>query len=372
MKLKWGAKMLEIYGHGGDIHSAGQRYGRRAEEFIDFSANINPLGMPPGLMMYLTEVLPSVMQYPDPGHRNLKNRLASLLHVEEEMILVGNGAAEVMSLILLALSPKVVGVIEPCFSEYATLSRQVGSDVMCVITDEERGFRATDEDLEHLARASDLIFLGQPNNPNGIQYTMNQLNTYAEYAERYGTWLVIDEAFIDFVPLDQRHSLLSELDRYPHLIVVRSMTKFYAIPGLRLGYAVANAQIIQAIAEKQVTWSVNQLALLAGEYCVRSGTAFEEATISFVQRERSRLKDGLQQLGCYAWAGEANFLLVRMPDEWTAERVQEALGRRGILIRSCAMYPGLTSRDIRVAVRTESENLLLLQELSTLLGGERE
>ncbi|MNH80027.1 Threonine-phosphate decarboxylase [compost metagenome] len=363
--------MLEVYGHGGDLETAASTYGRRAGDFIDFSSNINPLGPPPGLVDSLTEGLSSITRYPDPGHRQFKRMLAQKLGLDEAWISIGNGAAETMALILLALKPETVGIVEPCFSEYAALAEQFGSKVISVRGKDDHDFHADPEDMEQLIRKSDLVFLGQPNNPNGVQYRSEILRQYAHIAEREGTYLVLDEAFIDFIMPESRHSLVSDISLFPRLILVRSMTKFYAIPGLRLGYGIAHPDIIRAMTNKQVTWSVNQLALLAGQVCLASPPAYEAATISLITEERRRMREGMGHLGCRTWAGEANFLLVRLPEGWTASRMQSELGKRGILIRSCAMYPGLEERDIRVAVKNETDNGRLLCEMQAVLGNEK-
>lgn len=362
--------MLEVYGHGGDLETASLKYGIAPNGFTDFSANINPLGPPPGLMDRLKEALPGVVRYPDPGHRTLTSLLAQRNHVQEASIVIGNGAAENMALALLAISPKMVGIVEPCFSEYATLSRQFGSEVRSVFGTEERAFKAAVEDVERLIADSDLVFIGQPNNPNGVQYGLDELRFFADAGERYETYVVLDEAFIDFIPASERQSLLPELERYKYVILIRSMTKFYAIPGLRLGYAIAHPQLATVMADKQVSWSVNLLALIAGEHCLAASEEYEATTIALVTQQREFLRERLNRIGCTTWPGEANFLLVRLPVGWTATGMQEALGRRGILVRSCAMYPGLSDRDIRIAVKNSEDNGKLLTEMEHVMGGE--
>lgn len=359
--------MIEVYGHGGDVETASLRYGINPRDFIDFSSNINPLGPPPGLMAGLTDALASITRYPDPGHRGLKSMLARKLNLDEDRLSIGNGAAETMALALLAVSPKTVGIVEPCFSEYAALATQFGAQVISVRGKAEQNFHADLEDLEQLIIESDLVFLGQPNNPNGVQYGIDVLRYCAEWAQRERTYLVVDEAFMDFIVPQERASLLPELQAYPHLILIRSMTKFYAIPGLRLGYGIADPKLIQAMTDKQVTWSVNQLALTAGQICLAGGTEYELATIALIREEREFLRNGLGCLGCRTWAGEANYLLVRLPVGWTAAQMQDKLGQQGILVRSCAMYPGLEAVDIRLAVKGRADNERLLQQMEGIL-----
>ncbi|MCM3131149.1 threonine-phosphate decarboxylase CobD [Paenibacillus polysaccharolyticus] len=358
---------IEVFGHGGDVETAASRFGGSAAAFLDFSANINPLGPPKEVLEALQQGLHSVLRYPDPGHRGFKALLGERLGVTQEQISVGNGAAESMALILLALAPRKVGTVEPGFSEYRALARQFGAEILHTEGFEELNWKAPAEHIEQLMEKVDLLFLGQPNNPNGVQYPVETLHRLARKAEKTGTVLVIDEAFIDFIPPALRQSLAPDLNQYPHVIIIRSMTKFYAIPGLRLGYAIGHSKYIQAMTEKQVTWSVNGLALIAGEACLRSGERFELDTISQITIERTRLIQALESYGCSVTSGEANFILVRVPEPWTAASMQEALGRRGILIRSCAMYPGLEAGHVRFAVKGAEANDRLLDVLGSVL-----
>lgn len=361
--------LLEVYGHGGDLQTAAERYGIAPEQMMDLSANINPLGPPPGLLDNLQRVLPEIVKYPDPGHRRLVSLLSRRYAVEPGCLVIGNGAAENMALALLALAPMKVGIIEPCFSEYRTLAEQFGAQVSSVFGSAKRAFRAEPQDVERLIRETDLVFLGQPNNPNGVQYPLDELRRFAEAAERSGTYLIVDEAFVDFIPELQRQTLLPELTKYSQLVLIRSMTKFYAIPGLRLGFAMAAPELAARMRSKQVTWSVNSLALAAGEVCLQADEAYEQATIALIAEQRKLLQAALLELGCETWPGEANFMLVRLPEDWTAAGVQTELGKRGVLVRSCAMYAGLSERDIRIAVKGEDESQRLLAELSAVLGG---
>ncbi|MDO7907326.1 threonine-phosphate decarboxylase CobD [Paenibacillus sp. JX-17] len=359
--------MIEQFGHGGDVETASASFGWRVDSFLDYSANINPLGPPPQVMEVIRDGLSSVIRYPDPAHRALRQKLSGYLGVPAEMLCIGNGAAECMALLILGLKPEMIGTVEPCFSEYSELARKFGSEVASVFGSEDRHWRAPLEDILSLLGQVDMLFLGQPNNPNGVQYGMDELSALAAKAEEEQTYLILDEAFIDFIEPNCRITLLPEIQRYPHVVLVRSMTKFYAIPGLRLGYAAAHPDVIQAMRNKQVSWSVNGLALSAGLACLDSGEAYEMDTISMTVRERARLADGLTMLGCRATPSEVNYLLIKLPAPWTAQTMQRELGEQGILIRSCAMYPGLEAGHIRVAVKDGESNQRLLAAMDKAL-----
>ncbi|MGE5703250.1 MAG: pyridoxal phosphate-dependent aminotransferase, partial [Clostridia bacterium] len=266
---------------------------------------------------------------------------------------------ECMALAIQALQPSQVGVVYPCFSEYTELSGKYGARVK-EIYGSAPDYKPALEALETLIKDTDLVFIGSPNNPTGVTYEREELHALARASEAAGTWLVVDEAFLDFVDPQEQHSLLTELDTYPHVIIIRSMTKMFAIPGLRLGYAVAQPEVINRMKRKQITWSVNQLALLAGEVCLKED-AYVERTRQLISQERHALQTTLvHEFGWEVTIGAANFLLIRLPEYMTAEWMQDHLGQCGIMIRNCAMYPGLTAQHFRIAVRGRQENERLL------------
>lgn len=354
---------LERYGHGGDLRTASETFGIRQEDLLDFSANINPLGPPESVIQVLTEQMRTMVHYPDPAHRAYLMALGRRLGMDPDWLLAGNGAAECMALALLAVAPKKVGVIYPCFSEYEQLSRQIGAEVKGIEGKEERDFKPDDKELRSLFADCDLVFIGHPNNPTGIVYSRDELLRMARWSLETDTYLVVDEAFLDFLPIDQQMTLLPVLHQFPKCLIIRSMTKFYAIPGLRLGYAVGHPSLIRVMKGKQVTWSVNQFALLSGETCLGE-EAYEQKTRDFICTERQYLVEEIQRhVGWRVWPGKANFLLIRLPESIRTDELQRKLGRKGILIRSCAMYPGLTPHDFRIAVRTRKENDRLLYAL---------
>ncbi|MFX3623859.1 MAG: threonine-phosphate decarboxylase CobD [Ectobacillus sp.] len=359
---------IEKYGHGGDLLTAKQLFG---DKLLDFSANINPLGPPASVMEILKSQLETIVHYPDPAQRRLKERLAERLAVTAEHIVIGNGAAECMALAILALQPNTVGVVYPCFSEYEQLALSFGAKVKVCQGKLAAHLKPDMSELFQLLAETDLVFIGHPNNPTGVLYSKDELVQIAEQAEKTNTYVVIDEAFIDFLPYEKQVTLLPSLATYQHMIYIRSMTKFYAIPGLRLGYAVAHPELILNMQKKQVTWSVNQLALVAGEACLKE-REYEERTITLIQEQRRYVKRFIEEnFGWFVFPGEANFLLIRLPETITAADLQWKMGQKGILIRSCAMYPNLTVHDFRIAIRTKQENDCLIQALKEVVKEEK-
>lgn len=363
---------MEKFGHGGDMLTASALFGIAPDRLLDFSANINPLGPPPQALAAIEDEMRRIVHYPDPAHRGLIGALSNKYNTKEETILIGNGAAECMALALQALAPRKVGVIYPSFVEYVQLSRQYGAEVIGCTGDASNGFLPSVDKLERLLDQVDALFIGHPNNPTGLLYDLESMRRLAVRAAEKKAYLIIDEAFIDFLPPDRQPTLLPEIIQYPQVILLRSMTKFYAIPGLRLGFAVAHPDLIARMKEKQIPWSVNRLALAAGEACCLVDE-YEADTRRLIVEERQYLRSRLSvDLHFTVWPGQANFLLVRLPLIWTAMELQQALGRKGIMIRNCDMYPGLTSQDIRVAVRSRMENDCLLAAFNDVMKEERE
>ncbi|HHW37365.1 MAG TPA: threonine-phosphate decarboxylase [Bacillales bacterium] len=359
--------IIEKHGHGGDVLTAQNLFGIPQEQFLDFSANINPLGPPESAMNAIMDNIHTIVHYPDPVHRSLCTRLAEKLGILEEKLVIGNGAAECMALVLLALQPKVVGIVYPSFSEYTTLSRTFGAKIEPCFGPIENNFKPVMSDLYQLIDKVNLVFIGQPNNPTGILYTKEELKSLAIHARNTNTYLVIDEAFIDFVSTQEKYTILDKLHHFPNVIIIRSMTKFYAIPGLRLGYSICSEEVALLLKRKQVTWSVNSLALIAGEACLQE-SEYEEKTIDFIESERAYLKEKFEkEFSFTVLPGTANFLLVRLPVPMTANELQSKMGQQGIMIRSCSMYPGLSEQDFRIAVRARKENNKFLDVLKKVV-----
>lgn len=364
---------MEQHGHGGDRRTAGELWGRPAEDFLDFSANINPLGPPweliGALQAALMEKGPSVLtEYPDPECRTLRRMLAEFHQVPEEGVIVGNGGAELIGLVNEAVQPRRVGVIHPSFAEYEKTSRKRRQEVRALPVRADEDFQPQEGKMLELIRNVDLFFLGQPNNPCGTLLSADLLEEAAHQAACHGTVLAVDEAFLDFVVEGENRSLIRQIEKYPTTVVIRSMTKFYALPGLRLGYAVGHPEWIRRMGKGQTPWSVNSLAQLAGEVALGCST-FRTKTHRWLQREQKYVVEQLKRIqGVEALWGEVNFLLIRLRKNGiTAAQLQESLGQSGVMIRDASTFAGLDSRYIRVAVRSRAENRQLVTVLKRVL-----
>ncbi|MFC5648518.1 pyridoxal phosphate-dependent aminotransferase [Paenibacillus solisilvae] len=366
--------MLERFGHGGDLRTAQELYGIEADRYLDFSANMNPFGPPPCVAEVLRNYADQIGRYPDPAVRGLRRKLADHHNVDEASVLVGNGAAELIDLAVQLLKPAVTVLTAPCFNEYGDAARKCGSRIRMLQLEPQAQFKLTQEAIlsllkqlreEGTAAGQTLWFLGSPNNPTG-QLIEPEL---VRLLVREGEIVAVDEAFMDFVTDTDCWSLLREAASCTRLIVIRSMTKFYAIPGIRLGYLVAGASLVRAMGELQIPWSVNSLAQLIGE-AVLDETDYGDQTIKWLQTERPWFVEQLSALGLLVYEGKVNYVLFQIPDRfgWSSRQLQHALGTRGILIRDASGYEGLNGSYCRSALRFREDHVRLLGELRNLLG----
>ncbi len=359
-------------GHGGNIAQVCETHGLRPDEIIDFSANINPLGYSPGLPARISRELQSVLHYPDIDAAPLRMAVSSHISRHEDEILIGNGSTEHIYLLPRILRPKTGIVFEPTYSDYARAMKNAGADV----TEIMRKTETFEADLNHPAigsktgGANTMLYLCNPNNPTG---TLTKKEEVFSLATRYPDMcIVIDEAFMDFVPESDRFSVLTDAGAgdLRNVIVLRSMTKFHGFPGLRLGYMVAHTDIIERLRALKEPWTVNTLAQVAGLLAledkehVKKSREFAATEENFLYRQLSAI-DGLRPI-----PPSVNFILVRISDDGpTSRELQESLIGMGILIRDCSNFGGLGDRYFRVAVRTREENVKLSSCLESALKG---
>jgi threonine-phosphate decarboxylase len=354
--------------HGGNVYKAAHQQRVPVEQIIDFSASINPLGPPAAMSRAIRSALKQIVHYPDPDCRKLRQELAQQCGMDPDMILVGNGSSELIHLLPRALRIKSALIIGPTFEEYARALLEAGSLVQYVHAKQEQRFRPPLQDvLERLsAKRSkfDAVFLCNPNNPTGQVMNRRALGELAEVVERQQGWLIVDEAFVDYC---QEQSVISLLKEHPHMVVLRSLTKFYAMPGLRIGYLLGASKVVGLVKERQPPWSVNSLAQVVSCAVLQDETYANKSRV-FMENERSCLVRGLRSLsGLQVYSSAANFVLIGLPIWMSAGEVTDRLAAERLLVRDCSALPGLTTQMIRVAIRTAKENQRLLKTLGAYL-----
>jgi cobyric acid synthase CobQ/L-threonine-O-3-phosphate decarboxylase len=344
--------------HGGNLKKLAAASGWPMEEILDFSANINPLGLPDWLRPLISSKISSIVHYPDPDCTSLVEAFSTRYGVAPEEVLVGNGSSEILYLLPRVLKATGALIPVPAYGDYTIAAEAAGLPVKKMFLREEDGFLLDLRALETRLAGREIVILGQPNNPTGLLFDPEALR---QMAGRYpSATFIVDEAFADFI---QGMDSLSR-NRPPNVIVLCSLTKFFAIPGLRLGCAIMNADTVSRMRRVIPPWSVNAFAQTVGEVALRD-ERYAEKTREFVRQQRESLLGDLRSFpGLTVYPGQANFLLVRVNRKnINAAALAQRLLDKGIAIRVCDNFDGLDSRFFRVAVRTAEENGKLCSEL---------
>ncbi len=347
-------------GHGGRVFQAADNIGISPHEILDFSANINAFFDLSAIKRLIEEHLDYIHIYPDPNLKRGRDTLADFLHLPTENIAVGNGASHLIHLLPQALRPKKVLIPVPTFSEYERGAVNAGAEVSFIRLKEDEGFCLRAESLlSSLDPSIDMVILCNPNNPTGQLLLQEDLEEIERHLRKDGTWLVVDEAFIDFVP-EQKRPYFLEKTINGRIVLLRSPTKCLAIPGLRLGYLAAPRNVIHSINALTPPWSVNCFAQMVLENIQALYKLFEK-DLPQLFAERNFLKGELEK-NFKVFPSEANFLLFKSKG-FTSANLSEALLKHRILVRDCRNFRELGGEFARVAVRGREENLKLIKAI---------
>lgn len=345
--------------HGGDWAGYRAEFGCDA---LDFSANVSPLGLPADVAAAITNALPTADRYPDPLCRELRAALAGAEGVPADWILCGNGAADLIFRLALAVRPRRALLPAPTFAEYEAALQTVGCAVQRVFLREENEFAVTEKFIDAVTPETDIVFLCQPNNPTGQVTPPALVERLVRRCAECGAVLVVDECFLDFLPDRDAWTAKQLLHDAPQLVILKAFTKLYAMAGVRLGYALCgDAALLEKMRGAGQPWAVSSLAQAAGLAALQE-TAYAGAVRALIAEQRPRMAAGLRALGLRVMDGQANYLLFRATPDFG-----EKLRRRGAVVRSCANYPGLDAAWYRTAVRTAEENTRLLQIMGEIL-----
>ena len=351
--------------HGGDCKAvaAALKLDAIPKLRLDFSVNLNPLGPPPSVRMALWREMRTITSYPDPAASRAEEHLAQAHGLAPSAVVVGNGSTEIFGLLLQALAPRRVGWIAPCYAGYDEACRALGVPGEPVaLAHPEDDFQVRSEHL--VADGVDLLFVGSPNNPTG---TVVEPDLVLNAAARHPRCtFVLDESFMDFLSYPAGRTLVHG-GTPENLIVVKSLTKFFAIPGLRLGMASGAPGVMSSLRAARLPWSVNSLAQAAAEVLYTDREYVEHSRLVTTELREHFINELSALRGWKVYPSDTNFLLVRLPLEWPASRLQRELLQAGILIRSCASFHGLGDRYCRLAVRPRDEIEAFMESIRSLV-----
>ena len=358
--------------HGGNIYKIYREKGMK--EILDYSSNINPYGLPKKFERAVIENLSVLEKYPDPDYVELREEIAKTNKVELKNIIVGNGATEIIFLYMKVLKAKKILIVSPTFGEYERAMKATLDDIQVDYfkLEEAENFVLNIEKIKtELQKKYDLLVICNPNNPTGQFLSIKELEKILEKCTEVGTKLFVDEAFVEFVEDWGEKSIIKTGKNKKNLFVLRAFTKFFAIPGLRLGYGICfDDEFMTKMLEKKEPWSVNNIAELAGKILLQD-KEYIEKTNNWIKIEKKYMYENLKEIeGLKTYKTEINFILVKIKNEYlykvNAQILREKMLEKGILIRDASNFVYLNDNYFRLAVKDRKNNVRVLEALKEI------
>ena len=378
--------------HGGNIYKVFRE--KNIKEILDYSSNINPYGIPESLKSRIIENLEILERYPDPDYVELREKLANLNNVNLSDIILGNGATEIIFLFMKVINPKKILIVSPTFGEYERAVKAVGTsrnsiDLSC--SDDNKNIENKEIEIEYfelkesddfklnignlkneLEKKYDLLIICNPNNPTGKFLKLAQTEEILKECNKYDTKLFIDEAFIEFLADGMKESIINTEENKKNLFVTRAFTKFFAIPGLRLGYGMYfDKELEKKISEKKEPWSVNNIAEMAG-LTVLDDTEYIEKTLKWITKEKIYMYEKLNEIsGIKVYETEVNFITGKIDEKLFSEGLnvkvlREKMLEQGILIRDASNFKFLDERFFRLAIKDRTSNDRVIEAMKEI------
>ncbi|NLK79037.1 MAG: aminotransferase class I/II-fold pyridoxal phosphate-dependent enzyme [Clostridiales bacterium] len=350
--------------HGSDLEKIEQIYGIKKEEITSFSANVNPLGVSPLLKTTLANHIDAITTYPDREYTSLRKCIADYVNTDYENIIMGNGSTELISLFIQIEHPKKALILGPTYSEYEREISLGGGTCLYYPLKEEQGFGL---DVTHftsqLNENIDLLVICNPNNPTSTAITQKDMRTILDICKQYDIFVMVDETYVEFADNYDEIDSIPLTAFYNNIVILRGTSKFFAAPGLRLGYAITgNRDLIKAINTRKNPWTINSLAVIAGEIMFKD-TDYIQKTRQLISSERARMYDAFSKDSRFkVYKPSGNFMLVRlMDDTLTSELLFDRAIREKMMIRDCSTFPFLDNKYIRFCFMNPEMNDKLLE-----------
>ena len=349
--------------HGSDLEKIQEIYGINKDEIVSFSANVNPLGVSPLLRSTLASHIDAITSYPDREYTSLRNSIANYCGTDAANVIVGNGSTELISLFIQIEHPKKALIIGPTYSEYEREISLGGGTTLYYPLQESDNFRLDIDDfITHLNESIDLLVICNPNNPTSSCITRSEMRHILDACKRHDIYVMVDETYVEFADNMDEISSVPLTNDYNNIVILRGTSKFFAAPGLRLGYAITgNLDLIKAINTRKNPWTINSLAVVAGEIMF-SDTDYIQKTKALISSERARIYKLLKEHPNFkAYEPSGNFILVRiLRDDLTSQDLFDRAIRQKMMIRDCSTFPFLDNKYIRFCIMNPEDNDRLL------------
>ncbi len=349
--------------HGSDLEKIEAIYGIKKEEIVSFSANVNPLGVSPLLRTALAEKIDAITSYPDREYTSLRTCIASYCGTEADNVVVGNGSTELISLFTQIEHPKKAMILGPTYSEYEREISLGGGTTLYYPLKEKDDFQLdVDDFLSHLNESLDLLVLCNPNNPTSTSISQKKMRKILDACKEHDIYVMVDETYVEFAGRPDEISSVSLTNYYNNIVILRGTSKFFAAPGLRLGYAITgNRDLIKAINTRKNPWTINSLAVVAGE-TMFADTDYIQKTRALIDTERTRIYDVLSKNPDFkVYQPDGNFILAKiLRDDLTSQELFDRAIREKMMIRDCSTFPFLDNKYIRFCLMNPKDNDRLL------------
>lgn len=349
--------------HGSDLEKIEKIYGIKKEDIISFSANVNPLGVSPRLRSTLSAHIDAITSYPDREYTSLRECIAAYAGTETDRVIVGNGSTELISLFIQIEKPQKAMIIGPTYSEYEReISLGGGTTLYYPLREKDNFMLDVDDFTAHLNESIDLLVLCNPNNPTSTCIDRSSMRRILDVCKQHDIFVMVDETYVEFADNMDELTAVPLTNYYNNIIILRGTSKFFAAPGLRLGYAVTgNNDLIKAINTRKNPWTINSLAVIAGELMF-TDKEYMNKTRSLITSERNRIYDIFKEHPDFkVYKPSGNFMLVRLlRKDITSSDMFDAAIRQGMMIRDCSTFPFLDNQYIRFCfMEPEMNNRLI-------------
>ena len=355
---------MKDLGHGANVDNIAKQFGKNENDIIDFSSNVNP-HIISNLGKYVLEGLEKSRSYPDINYTNLRNNISDYINVDSELIIPGNGATEIIYLLMKSIK-KRIAILNPTFSEYGRGAKLNNLEVVKFHLKEANNFSIDLDEIQKNMDKFDSLFVCNPNNPNG---KVKDLNELLDLMIKNDKLLIVDETFMEFVGEEEKYTLINRVEKTPNLFILKAVTKFFGMPGLRLGYGVtSNEQIIKNIYEYKEPWTINSFAENLSNYLFKDKEYIKDSKNYYINERKFMLEELRKIPKLKVYDTDTNFVLIKLEDGEANSLKLELFEKYNILIRDASNFIGLDKSYVRVAIKSHEDNKILIESLRKIWG----